>query len=236
MISTKLFDLLMEQKSRSDVSWLGAQDLPKFWRHLQYEDRVQILRYLQKKAGPPQSWISAIPEERRAVMRHLKRVLHECGIGREVWPKDGLYNLVTFDESSTLKMSTESITDFDTFRYAPPNGGKRILPSVYTRLTDKWVTARGTWMEPREMNDGHLENTIKLLEESHRNLLERSNLVLQKVHSHVASARASLVEANELIQASMVGDVYPVYIKLKFEWAKRQRAGSWRFDNFGSEF
>lgn len=120
----------------------------------------------------------------------------------------------------------------DAIRYAAmgpfhgaPNGGKRILKSLYTQLKSYWVRASGHKQEIHEMNKGHLENTIKLLQESHCNLLGRSTFLLGKMHMHFQNQpaiQAKLEELCHLMSAVEVDDLYPVFKTLAKEAALRK--------------
>lgn len=108
--------------------------------------------------------------------------------------------------------------------YETPNGGNRLLPSAYTALTNSWV--RSNWIEvtPSKMNDGHLNNTLKLLIESHGNLIARSTSVLGKIHAHFGNCpevQAKLEEVCILMQQAEVNEVYPVFNTLAEEFDSR---------------
>jgi hypothetical protein len=97
--------------------------------------------------------------------------------------------------------------------YPPPNGGKRVLPSVYTLLTDTWVRGDGVEVAPADMNGGHIENTLKLLCESHGNAVDRSCERVGRIANHFSNQPEIvrlLSEACLLMQKVDVRDMYPI--------------------------
>lgn len=190
-----------------DFGWEGSMLLPQFWRERSVPERFEVLRYLQKKIpGAPKWWFDAHPHARLAVVKHLRRALHRAGMSSERdWPAYGVYVPVV-DEASPFG------------GYVRPNGGKRILPAAYSRLTEYWITSTGEVLDPRNMRTGHLANAIALLEESHRNLVARANSVLERLHAHAnnsARAQVALVEANRYFHEGAVEGVYPVIVALR---------------------
>lgn len=110
--------------------------------------------------------------------------------------------------------------------YPSPNGGNRILPPIYTKLKTWWLRATGHRQEIETMNDGHLENSLKLLHESTGNLLGKCNLLLGKMHAHMGTQpeiQRRLEELSLLIGALDVDDVYPIYGQLASELSMRQQ-------------
>lgn len=129
-------------------------------------------------------------------------------------------------ESYILKNYRKTYPQLEGFwqGYVGPNGGKRILPSGYTTLTTAWIRSNGTAMLPSEMNDGHLENTIKLLHESYGNLQAKAQEMLGKMRAHFRNAKRvpEGLEAMCLeMQSIEIDEVYPVFIALSEELAKR---------------
>jgi hypothetical protein len=114
--------------------------------------------------------------------------------------------------------------------YGRPNGGHRILPSQYTGLRHNWVRSEGLQVMPSRMNNGHLENTLKLLKESHLNLIGRSNEFLGKLCKHLQN-QPELCEKIEQLAKSIelldVDDVYPVWDALSAELEGRQSSAHW---------
>lgn len=97
--------------------------------------------------------------------------------------------------------------------YPKPNGGKRALPSVYTKLTTHWLRANGVFQKPELMNQGHLANTIALLNESHVNLVDRMSEVLGRMHKHLSNRpdlQKKIVELFHELEVLQVEDLYPI--------------------------
>lgn len=122
----------------------------------------------------------------------------------------------------------------EALRYAPegpfyqkPNGGNRILPSFYTKLTDTWVRGSGQPVLPTSMNDGHLENTINLLKESHGNVLAKAEGVLGVIARHFANVPEVVEGCEELLRIVHTVDIeeqYPIFTALAEELGARQKA------------
>lgn len=97
--------------------------------------------------------------------------------------------------------------------YPKPNGGKRILPSVYTKLRDTWLRGNGVYQEPAKMNQGHLKNTVALLNESHMNLVDRMCELIGKMHGHLHNRpdlQAKIVDLFHDFEALQVDEIYPI--------------------------
>jgi hypothetical protein len=97
--------------------------------------------------------------------------------------------------------------------YPSPNGGKRILPSIYTKLRDTWLRASGFYHEVAKMDQGHLRNSVDLLNESHVNLVDRMCLLLGKMHVHLGNRpdlQTKLVELHHEFEALEVNQLYPI--------------------------
>ena len=111
------------------------------------------------------------------------------------------------------------------FLYPAPNGGKRILPSVYTKLTDEWLQANGGYVRPERMSNGHLENVLKLLKESHGNLVARATELLGKVNSHFGNSMYGLDDemANLCVRLQQieVDRLYPIWHAISRELQSR---------------
>jgi len=117
--------------------------------------------------------------------------------------------------------------------YPPPNGGYRVLPSVYATLRDQWLQATGKYRDPRDMNVVHLRNSLKLLNESHGNTVARSTSFLGKVALHFRNDPKALELLEELclrLQQVDVRQMYPVFSTLQLElWDKYGEKG---YDDF----
>ena len=116
-------------------------------------------------------------------------------------------------------------TDSNGMCYPKPNGGKRILPSIYTRIKKWWMRANGVTVEVVDMNDGHLENTMKLLQESHGNVIAKSTELLGKMANHFHNQSAVVQQLEDLCMAMQKVDVdamYPIFKELATEAAQRK--------------
>jgi hypothetical protein len=97
--------------------------------------------------------------------------------------------------------------------YPSPNGGKRILPSAYTKLTDRWLRANGVYNRPEMMNQGHLKNCVALLNESHVNFVGKASHMLGKIHAHLVNRpdlQDKLVELFHEFEKLEVDELYPI--------------------------
>lgn len=115
------------------------------------------------------------------------------------------------DEAATIRMNLTPIAEG--MLYPKPNGGKRILPSVYTKLTDRWLRANGVYQEPAKMNQGHLQNTVALLNESHVNLVDRMCDILGRMHNHLGNRpdmQAKIVDLFHDLEVLQVDELYPI--------------------------
>lgn len=111
--------------------------------------------------------------------------------------------------------------------YEPPNGGMRILPSAYTVLRTDWYRSNGGALKPTKMNDGHLVNTIKLLNESHGNLIDKSTALLGKMAQHFRNQPDIVRALAELclnMQQVDVDELYPIFTVLQAEYHQRMQA------------
>lgn len=104
----------------------------------------------------------------------------------------------------------------------------RILPSIYTRLAE--LIGPGNWLRGNRvisringMNEGHLENSLKLLNESHGNLVAKSTELLGRMAKHLGAGQP-LVDACLRMQETDVSTLYPVFDELEAELILR-RAG-----------
>lgn len=116
-------------------------------------------------------------------------------------------------------------TDANGMCYPKPNGGKRILPSIYTRIKKWWMRANGVTVEVVDMNDGHLENTMKLLQESHGNVIAKSTELLGKMANHFHNQPAVVQQLEDLCMAMQMVEVdamYPIFKELAAEAAQRK--------------
>lgn len=98
--------------------------------------------------------------------------------------------------------------------HGDPTGIPRILPTVYTLLTDKWLTKEGHMLPPHIMHEAHRHNAMNLVKESHGELQARSMLVLGKIADHyqnVPEIGEICIVLAEALQQIEVDQVYPVF-------------------------
>jgi hypothetical protein len=222
---------------------LSAHDglsLPVNWCHRHPEDKGCIIRYFQERRmsrlvdprSLPGWWLAMPGSDKQRVLRHLETVgslppKRGAEVLNRLNPRlqDRLLNtdfsgvemrILSHDESARLAIMKTS--------YQPPNGGHRILPSAYTRLRQGWYRSNGKYIAPQCMNDGHLENTIKLLKESHGNLVGRSTDLLGRMAMHFRNQPDVVAQLESLclrMQEIEVDEVYPVFGTLADEAAAR---------------
>lgn len=97
--------------------------------------------------------------------------------------------------------------------YPKPNGGNRILPSGYTKLTTYWLRGNGVYQRPDCMNQGHLENTVNLLNESHVNLIDKMSGLLGRMHAHLHNRPDLQEDIEDLfykLESVTVDELYPI--------------------------
>lgn len=141
-----------------------------------------------------------------------------CGICKFRWPQPS--KLAFIEESTELRdryrtRHQELVKTWERagMLYPKPNGGKRVLPSVYTKLTTHWLRANGVYQRPERMNQGHLANTIALLNESHVNLVDRMSDVLGRMHNHLGNRpdlQEKIVDLFHELEVLQVEDLYPI--------------------------
>lgn len=106
--------------------------------------------------------------------------------------------------------------------YDKPNGGHRILPSVYGRLLQlgrepMWLRGNGEYQHVATMNPGHLRNTLNLLKESNGNAVAKATSLLGKMALHFQNQPAIVRKLEELcveMQRVDVDEMYPIYTVL----------------------
>ncbi len=195
--------------------------LPVWWQDTFFGKKISLVRRLQElKVQQPlimpyyladlntgYGWFDERPaNDRRKIVAHLE----QCGNFNN---PTHVTNLQTVGKPKTL----------EGYFYQPPNGGKRILQSLYSKLRDYWVRGNGQEVSIDRMNDGHLENTIKLLKESHGNLTGCAAAVIGKIHDHYPNEviKTYCTTLLSLIEEQEVDDVYPVFATLSAELAAR---------------
>lgn len=182
--------------------------LPLWWKQMDVAQQEMIVDDLRD--GKPlhrmsKGWLIKHYSDRWAVIRYLedREILSQAEVQALIIPQrdmgpDGVHRKV----------------------YMQPNGGQRILPPQYTGLRDTWVRSNLMSKSPDEMNDGHLENTLKLLNESHGNLVAKATLMLGTMSKHFVNCvevRNALEVLCVLMQKTDVEEVYPVWTALSTE-------------------
>lgn len=218
----------------ANSEWDGLP-LPDMWVRAKSHAKCMVIAHLQSRGEAPHWWLDMNDADRRAVVLHLCAVgsvdplshprvraisgktsfaaMYKCRhledhdktIGRRPQP------YFTRDEAATLRFDLRPIVE--PMLYPKPNGGKRVLPSVYTKLTTHWLRANGVFQKPELMNQGHLANTIALLNESHVNLVDRMSKVLGRMHNHLSNRpdlQEKIVDLFHELEVLQVEDLYPI--------------------------
>lgn len=205
--------------------------LPRHWQQQPAVCKSQVIAFLQGRTlCPPYWWTVMLPEERRAVVLHLCAVGSVKGSMARVRSEGGprvhdatcaARHARTDDEPSACEQvmafrdrHPQLLQAFGQgMLYGKPNSGNRILPSIYTRLTDRWLRGSGVWQNPASMNRGHLQNTVALLNESHVNFVDRVTTLLGKMHAHLGNRpdlQAKLEDLHHEFEGLEVDELYPI--------------------------
>lgn len=193
--------------------------LPYAWTRLSSYEKGLIIRQLQK--DPPwrechPAWRGLVPNDRRRVLDHL---LDVGSLAQMPTYPDAAPYYVRGDEGQARaeRILVAMKSQISTGRYSlypPPNGGNRMLPSIYVHLREKWLKATGVFVEVDSMNRGHVENTLKLLQESNGNIVARATDLLGRMANHFRN-QPKICEALEALCLQMqqvdVDDMYPIY-------------------------
>lgn len=102
-------------------------------------------------------------------------------------------------------------------RYPKPNGGRRTLPAFYTSLNKYWVWSNGEIAPPDTMNQSHLQNTAKLLRESHSNIQGQCSELLGNMRAHFRNSPQVCAKIDALWGEMLtvpVEQMYPVLLTL----------------------
>lgn len=215
-------------------AWDGSE-LPEWWVIQPSPLKSQVIVFLQGHTLMPPLWWGSKPQhERRAVVWHL------CAVGSvnsNEHARVRAYGLATFTATRKAGKSTsdnycsariqawrnaypqvstcwfDESTKLRPMLYSKPNGGKRALPSIYTKLTNRWLRGNGVYQSPESMNQGHLKNTVALLNESHVNLMDRMMDMLGRMHNHLGNRpdlQAKLVDLYHDFEILQVDELYPI--------------------------
>jgi hypothetical protein len=216
--------------------WDGLT-LPSRWNHISSWSKGQIIGYLQGRIedAPPCWWNMQAPDRQRVIL-HLcavgsvdlnyrtrigggQDVPHAVRKARESMAphcaplgyRDGGYV-----HQAPVSFKVRQARDDNMF-YPKPNGGKRILPSIYTKLRDRWLRGNGVYQDPHSMNQGHIRNTLALLKESHVNLIDRMIAVLGKMHVHLGNRPDIQRDIEALfhkLETVDVSELYPIFDRI----------------------
>lgn len=222
--------------------WDG-QSLPSRWNHITPWSKGEIIKYLQGHldSAPPCWWNMAAPDRQRVIL-HLCAVgsvnlnyRTRIGGGQDVphavrkaqesksfagsllaHPRFG-YSDGGHVPSSQVTMHGPlriRINESDGMLYPKPNGGQRILPSIYTKLRERWLRGNGAYQDPHTMNQGHVRNTLALLKESHINLIDRMTSLLGRMHAHLGNRPDIQRDIEALfhkLETVDVEELYPIF-------------------------
>lgn len=176
-----------------------------------------------------------------------------ANMGQDAYDKVGLAPLIWQQEASRLHCDyraahpqithvwIDEVSKMNKMLYDWPNGGQRTLPSAYGRLRGKWMRANGVIQDVEDMNDGHIENILKLLQESHGNIQAKATSLLGKMHRHYQNQpeiQRRLEELCHLMEQVEVHQMYPIFGTIAQEQASRKprtsvafEAMEWGFDD-----
>ncbi len=196
--------------------------LPLPWLEATQNERHRIvaglarLREFQGFMNAPPFWHKMVAQERYAIRKHLQMI--GALSATSLYPSDA--------EVAKGVIARRKYGEYHGgMLYSKPNGGHRILPSVYCRIHGPfWLRANKIEVAITDMNDGHLKNTLALLMESHGNLLGKATELLGKISHHFVhfpDILQALETACLLIQQADIEDVYPIFTPLADEQAVR---------------
>lgn len=201
---------------------------PAVWTRIPHLTKARVLNALREHESAVRMYDNiGIPEWDR--LSHNARIItvrHLVSIGRlrVLGARARDSSQVSEKLNADVQRLRDGISVTNEQLYPPPNGGKRILPSVYGSLTDQWMRSNGPLLDPEIMNSGHLENTLRLLKESHGNVLDKSADVLGRMHNHFCNQpeiQYRIVDLFNAIQAVEVDEMYPIFEVLAEELNKR---------------
>lgn len=181
---------------------------PTWWRHMGYLDRKAVVLHLCTVGS---------------VSAHLHPLAHSYGLeAREATKRANIQRdqarVAAYRSRHSQPYAVfEESTRVQPMLYPPPNGGQRILPSVYTKLADRWLRANGVYNNPDQMNQGHLKNCVGLLNESHVNFVDKATGILGKIHGHLThrpDLQAKLEDLFHELERLQVGELYPIVVLL----------------------
>lgn len=208
------------------IAYLQGRTLqpPTWWNGYTQEQRSQIVLHLCAVGSVPALAATRKATESRTfddVATHVEihpHALSQAQIAayRARFP-DGMELWNQHHDGGYVPSVAQTQGEIDAKRrgmlYPKPNGGKRILPSIYTQLTDRWLRGSGVYQKPDTMRQGHLKSTVALLNESHINLVDRMCHLIGKMHSHLGNRpdlQTKIVDLFHDFEALQVDELYPI--------------------------
>ena len=223
----------MSSALASSISHATRLFLPYSWRSLSYGQREAVVTYLQMACNSStldefhrgrKIWLEEIPaRDRHAIHQHL-RVSH---LLKPVMP-DHIAHCMRYKGLSIKNIWIDEASKIVNapMLYERPNGGKRMLPSVYGQLKGHtWLRANRVTQNVSDMNDGHIEATLNLLKESHGNVVDKSTALLGKMWRHYQNQpeiQKRLEELCLMMQKVEVHEMYPIFKTLALEQQSRK--------------
>lgn len=199
---------------RTQTSAADRLPLPYIWHMSSLKgDAIKLLQSNVSVSGMPTWWREMTYDQRCRVIRHLYAVGSlrsgsghaECPPACRTWK----------DQESDVYIGTS----------VPINKG-RMLGVAYTELSGMWKRGNGQYVDPTKMNSGHLENSIKLLNESHGNVVAKACMMLGAIHGMFKSVTGIREYTESLciqLQKVDVSRIYPIFDVLVDELQKRQQ-------------
>lgn len=173
-------------------------------------DRLSQLQHALRNGSSPSWYLALSPKDRYRVWAHT-RISH----------------IVDVPPTATMNYGGAGSTTVGYGVYQRPNGGKRILPSIYTKLEKQWLRSTGRYIYPQDMDSTHIKNCLNLLKESHGNIIARMCLSLGNMHNHlqcdvvIQDQMDWMAKRLELIE---VDHMYPIFNVLARELEAREQA------------
>lgn len=238
----------MSSALASSISHATRLVLPYSWRSLSYGQREAVVTYLQMRCDSAtldefkrgrKIWLEEIPPcDRNAIRQHL-RVSHLL----KYTTPDHILDTMRYQGLSIKNMWIDEASKIvnSPMLYERPNGGKRMLPSVYGQLKGHtWLRASRVTQDISDMSDGHIEATLNLLKESHGNVVDKSTALLGKMWRHYQNQpeiQKRLEELCLMMQKVEVHEMYPIFKSLAEEQKSRKPeskvwlTGDWGIDD-----
>lgn len=218
--------------------YTGHRTLPAAWLNdMTAADRNRVRRHLEivgairSREMPRTTVTGRMSSNGESIRRMIERAVDDpfkAGMGVNPHPLDYAIGGIVKDMQQrdlSINMSNIESRVFSGMLYPKPNGGGRMLPSGYTQLRTYWIRGSGQKQLISTMNEGHLDNTLKLLKESHGNVVGRSTQLLGKMHRHFGNQptiQAKLIELLKLMEQVEVDQMYPIFGTLAQELASRK--------------